>query len=347
VRVLVTGHLGYIGAVLAPFLAEAGHEVVGLDSDLYRGCTFGDDEWHPTVPSIEKDIRDVDTDSLDGFDAVLHLAALSNDPLGALDENLTYEINHLASVRLAEQAKRAGVDRFLFSSSCSNYGASGGEELLDEEAELRPLTAYGISKVLVERDVGALADESFSPTFLRNATVYGISPRLRLDIVVNNLVAWAFTTGEVRLSSDGTPWRPLVHVQDVCRAFLAVLEAPRELVHAQAFNVGGNAENYQVRDVAKIVADIVPGSRVEPAADASPDARNYRVSCAKLAETLGFETHWDVRQGAREHYDAYRETQLTLADLEGPRYQRLRRITSLLEDGALDADLRFRAKLLG
>ena len=345
-KVLVTGHLGYIGTVLAPFLAAAGHTVVGLDSDLYRDCTFGDD-WSPTISSIEKDIRDVGVDDLGGFDAVVHLAALSSDPLGALDESLTYEINHQASVRLGEQAKLAGVERFLFSSSCSNYGASGGGELLDEGAEVRPLTAYGFSKVLVERDLTALADDSFSPTFLRNATVYGISPRLRLDIVVNNLVAWAVTTGEVRLSSDGTAWRPLVHLDDVSRAFLAVLEAPRELVHAQAFNVGGNAENYQIRAVAEIVAEVVPGSRVECAPHASPDARNYRVSCAKLADTLGFEPRSDVGKGVREHYEAYRDAGLTIDDLEGPRYQRLRQIERLLATEELRHDLRFALRATG
>jgi len=339
-RVLVTGDRGYIGSVLAPFLAAAGHEVTGLDSDLYRGCDFGGPAF-PKIPSSVRDVRDVEVRDLAGYDAVVHLAALSNDPLGALDEHRTYEINHAASVRLAKKAKRAGVGRFLFASSCSNYGASGGEDLLDEEAELRPLTAYGISKVLVERDVAKLADDGFSPTFLRNATVYGTSPRLRLDIVVNNLVAWAFTRHVVRLSSDGTPWRPLVHLEDVCRAFLSALEAPRELVHAQAFNVGGTAENYQVRDVAEIVARTVPGSLVELAPNASPDARNYRVSCAKLSETLGVEPRWNVRMGVEQHYAAYRDAGLTLADFEGPRFQRLRTITSLLERGAIAPDLRF------
>jgi len=338
-RVLVTGDRGYIGRVLAPFLVAAGNDVVGLDADLYRDCSFG---WEPDgPPSIERDIRDVSARDLEGFDAVVHLAGLSNDPLGRLDEGLTYEINHIASVRLAREARVAGVERFLFSSSCSNYGASGGGSLLDEESELRPVTAYGRSKVRVEQDLVALADERFSPTFLRNATVYGVSPRLRLDIVVNNLVAWAYTSGVIRLSSDGSPWRPLVHVEDVCRAFLAALEAPRELIHAEAFNVGGSGENYQIRDVARIVADTVPGSRVELAADASPDARNYRVSCAKLVETLGVGPTWSVRRGAQEHLAAYREAGLTRADFEGPRYQRLAQIALLLERGRLDRRLRF------
>jgi nucleoside-diphosphate-sugar epimerase len=339
-RVLVTGHRGYIGAILAPSLKAAGHDVVGLDSDLYRGCTFGAEAANG-IPSIERDVRDVEVADLEGFNAVVHLAALSNDPLGALDETLTYDINHRAAVTLAAQARAAGVERFVFSSSCSNYGASGGDELLDERAPVRPVTAYGISKVLVERDVSDLADDSFSPTFLRNATVYGVSPRLRLDIVVNNLVAWAFTTGKVRLQSDGTPWRPLVHVADVCRAFVAVLEAPRELVHGEAFNVGGTDENYRIREVAEIVAETVPGSELSFAPGASADVRDYRVSCAKIAGRLGFEPHWTVRDGAREHYEAYRDLGLTTADLEGPSYLRLVRIRELLADGRLAPDLRW------
>jgi nucleoside-diphosphate-sugar epimerase len=341
-RVLVSGHRGYIGSVLAPFLRDAGHDVVGLDADLYRGCDFGG-HHDDGIPSLERDLRDVSARDLAGFDAVAHLAGLSNDPLGALDERLTYDINHRGSVRLAEQARRAGVERFVFSSSCSNYGAAGGDDLLDEEAELRPVTAYGRSKVLAERDLATLADDSFSPTFLRNATVYGVSSRLRLDIVVANLVAWAYTTGEVRLQSDGTPWRPLVHVVDVCRAFRAALEAPKERVHLQAFNVGGTAHNYRVRDIAEVIAETVPGSRVTLAPGASPDLRDYRVTCAKLERALGFEPSRDLRSGVREHYDAYRAAGLTLADVQGSRYQRLARSRELLDAGELAPDLRFTA----
>jgi nucleoside-diphosphate-sugar epimerase len=323
-----------------PILLSAKHELVGLDSDLFARCTFGDRTC--SIQSIRRDIRDVTPEDLLGFDAVLHLAGLSNDPLGDLNPSLTYEINHVASVRLARLAKAAGVRRFVFSSSCSNYGA-GGEEFLTEESPFNPVTPYGISKVLVERDVAKMADANFSPTFLRNATAYGVSPRLRFDLVLNNLVAWACTTGRVFIKSDGTPWRPIVHIKDISRAFLAVLEAPIERVHNQAFNVGRNDDNYRVREIAEIVKETVPGTEIEYAADASPDKRCYRVDCSKIQRTLPtFKPAWDVRRGAAELYSAYKEIGLTVEDFEGIRYKRIAHIRALIEEGAVDETLRWR-----
>jgi nucleoside-diphosphate-sugar epimerase len=338
-RVLVTGNKGYIGTILVPMLVAEGHFVVGLDSDLYEQCTYGN--GIADIPEIRKDVRDVESSDLEGFDAVLHLAGLSNDPLGDLDPSLTFEINYLASVRLARLAKQVGVPRFVFSSSCSNYGAAG-ENMVSEDAEFKPVTPYGESKVLVERDLSALADDSFSPTFLRNATAYGVSPRLRFDLVLNNLTAWAFTTGEVHLKSDGTPWRPIVHIEDISRAFIAALQAPRELVHNEAFNVGLTAENYRVRDLADIVKETVPGSRIEFSADAGPDKRCYRVDCTKLTRTLpDFKPQWNARRGAQELYEVYKKFGLQLEDFEGPRYKRLDHIKQLLKAGRLDPKLRW------
>ena len=338
-KVLVTGSNGYIGTVLTQLLLKAGHEVIGLDSDLYRYCTFGKNI--PNIPVIIKDIRDIRKTDLEGFDAVLHLAGLSNDPLGNLNPELTYEINHRASVRLAELAKEAGVERFIFSSSCSNYGA-GGEDWLNEESKFNPVTPYGISKVRVEQDVAKLADDSFSPTFLRNATAYGVSPRLRFDLVLNNLVAWAFTTGKVYLKSDGTAWRPIVHIGDISRAFVAVLGAPREVIHNKAFNVGRNEDNYRIRDIAQIVKETVPGCELSFAEGASADTRCYRVDCSRLpSEIPAFQPVWNVRKGAQELYDAYRTYGITLEDFEGVRYQRIAHIKYLLNSNRLGDDLRW------
>jgi nucleoside-diphosphate-sugar epimerase len=337
-KVLVTGHLGYIGVEMVPVLRAAGHEVTGLDTGLYDGCDF-DAPPDPT-PTMSVDLRDVTADHLRGYDAVLHLAALSNDPLGDLNKQVTYDINLHGSVRLAKAAKEAGVRRFLFSSSCSLYGA-GADGYLDEQAAFNPITAYGESKVRVEQEVSKLADASFSPVYLRNATAYGVSRRLRADIVVNNLVGHAITTGRVLLQSDGTPWRPLVHIRDIIHAFAVCLKAPLDTIHDQAFNVGRTSENFRIRQVAEMVAEVVPGAQVAFAPGAAADARNYRVAFGKIETKLpGYAPTWTLRQGIEELYEAYKHHGMTKEEWTGPRYYRLRTVKDLQESGRLDADLR-------
>lgn len=336
-RILVAGDQGYIGAVLVPFLRRGGHQVDGLDLGLYERCDFLGGPEH--APGRRRDIRDVQPEELTAYDAVVCLSALSNDPLGHLNPDVTYSVNLDGTVRLAEAAKAAGVERFLFSSSCSLYGAAGSGAV-GEDAPMNPVTPYGETKALAEKELAKLADDTFSPTYLRNATAYGVSPRLRLDIVVNNLTGIAMTTGQVRLESDGSPWRPLVHVEDISRAFLAVLEAPREVVHDEAFNVGRAADNVQVRDIAEMVRAAVPDSELTFADGAGPDLRDYKVDFAKLEETFpDLQLRWTVRDGVTELAAAYAQHGLTLEEFESARFVRLRRINQLISLGLLDETL--------
>lgn len=341
-RVLITGHNGYVGTVLTPLVLAAGHAVIGVDTNLYQGSTFGPTPAPLPLTELAIDVRDLTPDHLVGVDAILHLAALSNDPLGDLNPALTYEINHRASVQLATMAKAAGVQRFVFSSSCSNYGA-GGDQWLTETSAFNPVTPYGKSKVLAEQAIGQLADETFTPVLLRSATAYGVSPRLRFDLAVNNLVAWAYTTGRVYLKSAGTSWRPFVHIEDMARAFVAVLAAPRAAVHQHAFNVGRTAENYTIRQIAELVVESVPGSHLEFAPGAEPDTRNYKVNMDKIAQTLpAFQPEWTVRRGVAELLRAYAQVGITVEEFEGPRYRRVSHIKALLANGQLDETLRWR-----
>ena len=340
-KVMVTGHLGYIGTTLVRMLKESGHTVVGVDSNLYEGSCLGP----PPVPvdqGILKDIRDLELTDFDGVDAVIHLAALSNDPLGSVSSRVTHDINHRASVRLAQLAKQADVPRFLYSSSCSTYGSANSDEVLDEHAAFNPVTPYGESKVLAERDLLRFGDEDFCPVYLRNATAYGFSPHLRADLAVNNLTGWAFLTGKVLIKSDGSPWRPLVHVEDIARAFMAMLTAPREKVCNEAFNVGRTQANYQIREIAELVRKLVPGSQLEYAPDAGPDKRCYRVDFAKIHRVVPeFKPQWTLEEGIEQLCRAFRDYRLELSDFEGPKFVRIKRIQQLINQELLDRQLRW------
>ncbi len=334
-KVLVTGNLGYIGTVLTPMLLDSGHDVVGLDSDLYRDGDFSNP---PDTPTIIKDIRDIERSDLEGFEAVIHLAGISNDPLGDLNPDATYEINHRAAVHVARLAKDVGVQKFLFASSCSLYGASN-DELLDENSDFNPVTPYGESKILVEQDLQELASDTFAPTYLRAGTVYGISPRLRGDLVVNNLTGYAVTTNQVFLKSDGTAWRPLVHVEDIARAYTALLEMPLEQVCNEAFNVGRSGENYQIRDVANQVSEVT-NCEVQFAAGASADKRCYNVDFSKLEQTVpGYQPQWNLRAGIEQIYRAYLEFGLTEEAFLGTKFLRINCVKERQANGELDLQL--------
>lgn len=340
-NVLVTGSEGYIGALLPSVLTARGHRVQGLDTGFYaEGALYPFSNGSRST--LRKDIRRVTVDDLRGFDAIVHMAELSNDPLGQLNPEVTHEINHLGSLRLARLCKQAGVPRFVYTSSCSVYGL-GAADLCTEATPVDPQTAYARCKVLVERDVAWLADDDFSPTFLRNATAFGPSPRMRFDIVLNNLAGLAWTTGEIKLRSDGTPWRPLVHVRDICKAVRCVLEAPRDAIHNQVFNVGDTSQNYRVREIAEIVSEAFPGCRLS-VGSSDGDNRSYRVSFDKINSRLpGFGCDWDAVAGARELAELFERIDLSREMFESRPFTRLKQLTYLLEQGQLDRELFWRA----
>ena len=338
-NVLLTGHLGYIGTVLSRMLHQRGYSVVGLDTGYFSDCLISEASDPPASECL-KDIRDVDVDAFRGIDGVIHLAALSDDPSGRLNPRLTNDINYLATVNLALKAREAGGRRFIFSSSCSTYGAADGHVALDENAPFNPVSEYARSKIMSESGLSKLADGKFSPIFLRNATAYGFSPRLRFDLVLNNLVGWAITTGKVCVKSDGTPWRPLVHVGDICGAFIAALEAPREAVHNEAFNVGQDSENFRVSDIAEIVKDTVPGCSIEYTGEIQDDRRSYRVCFEKIRQGIpGFQPRWTLREGANQLYRVLRDVRLTFDSFQDRRFTRLLQLKHLIETDQVDGNL--------
>jgi len=338
-KIIVTGHNGYIGTQLTGMLSEQDYEVVGIDTNYFdKECAFYHSQ--PPLNVIKKDVRLINKKDLDGAYAICHLAALSNDPMGALNEQLTFDINYKASVRLAELAKKNGVEKFIYSSSCSLYGIADGNSALDETAKFKPVTAYAKSKVFSERDILPLADENFSVTFLRNATAYGISPKLRLDLVVNNLIGWAITSGEIRILSDGSPWRPLIHAEDIARAFIAVIEAPKEKVNGQAFNTGQNKENYQVKDIAEMIGKIIPDCKIVITGEHGNDSRSYRVNFDKIKNSLPeFKPAWNLNNGIRQIFDSYKKLGIDNDRFNGRYFIRLKQLNYLLENGKLDKGL--------
>lgn len=338
-KVLVTGHDGYIGSVLVNKLIECGHDVKGIDTGYFDRCHFIDKK--PKIQSIRKDIRDLEIADVRGFDVIIHLAALSNDPLADLNPNLTLEINGMQSFRLAQLAKRAGVGRFIFASSCSVYGL-GETDNLTEEAQTNPQSVYARSKILAEQSIGTIADRDFSPTYLRCGTVYGLSPKMRFDLVVNNLLGWAVTTSQIKILSAGSQWRPLVHVSDVASAYIAIAEAPIESIHNQAINIGSNIENYTIRDIAEVIKRVVPSTTIVYANKSNTDTRSYRVDFSKLTRVLhNFRLGWTLEMSVAELYNLIQERGMTLDEFQSRRYTRLKQMKHLQERSILDNSLRF------
>lgn len=333
-KILVTGTEGYIGSLLAPILMQRGHEVIGVDTGFYKvGWLYNGTNL--TAKTLNKDLRHITADDIQGVEAVVHLAELSNDPAGQLSPNITYDINHKGSVRLANLAKAAGVRRFVYTSSCSVYGFAT-EDYVTEESAVNPQTAYATCKTLVEQDVKPLADDSFSPTFLRNATAYGASPRMRFDIVLNNLAGFAWTIKEIKMTSDGSPWRPLVHVLDICKAIVCTLEAPRDIVHNQVFNVGDTTSNYQVKEIAQIVAEVFKGCQLS-FGESSADNRSYRVSFEKINQTLpGFKCEWNAPRGAQQLFDVFSQIDMSEDTFLFRGFTRLKQLEYLIRTQQID-----------